>query len=141
MALNASNHLAMDAIIDFAAGQTFGAFSYPDATTLAKGIVQIDLGRWPGGRGRSRLARGHGVTPGTYTKTTVDQKGRVTAGASLAGWRPARRTPMRPSDIISGSLPFTIQKKGAAVGTRRALNLIEGANIGLTFSDVPPTTA
>src|SRR5574340_484686 len=43
MALNASNHLAMDAVIDFAAGQTFGAFSYPDATTTSKGIVQIDL--------------------------------------------------------------------------------------------------
>ena len=43
MALNASNHLAMDAVIDFAAGQTFGAFSYPDATTGAKGIVQIDV--------------------------------------------------------------------------------------------------
>ena len=50
---------------------------------LAKGIVQIDAGRRPGGRRRRRLARGHGVTPGTYTKTTVDQKGRVTAGASL----------------------------------------------------------
>ena len=35
LALNASNHLAMDAIIDFAAGQTFGAFSYPDATTTS----------------------------------------------------------------------------------------------------------
>src|ERR1035438_177886 len=42
MALNASNHVAMDAIIDFAVGQTFGAFSYPDATTTSKGIVQID---------------------------------------------------------------------------------------------------
>src|SRR5664279_3099285 len=42
MALNASNHVAMDAIIDFAAGQTFGAFSYPDATTTSKGIVQVD---------------------------------------------------------------------------------------------------
>src|SRR5665811_371286 len=41
MALNASNHVAMDAIIDFAAGQTFGAFAYPDATTTTKGIVQI----------------------------------------------------------------------------------------------------
>ena len=30
MALNASNHLAMDAIIDFAAGQTFGASTVPD---------------------------------------------------------------------------------------------------------------
>ena len=32
----------MDAIIDFAPGQTFGAFSYPDATTTSKGIVQVD---------------------------------------------------------------------------------------------------
>jgi len=42
IALNASSHLAMDAIIDFAAGQTFGTSTVPDATTLAKGIVQID---------------------------------------------------------------------------------------------------
>ncbi len=42
MALNANDHIAMDAVIDFAAGQTFGAFSYPDATTTSKGIVQID---------------------------------------------------------------------------------------------------
>jgi hypothetical protein len=34
MALNASNHIAMDAIIDFAPGQTFGASTVPDATTL-----------------------------------------------------------------------------------------------------------
>jgi len=42
MSLNAANHVAMEAIIDFAVGQTFGAFSYPDATTGSKGIVQID---------------------------------------------------------------------------------------------------
>ena len=42
IALNASNHLTMDAIIDFAAGQTFGASTVPDASTLAKGVVQID---------------------------------------------------------------------------------------------------
>ena len=41
------------------------------------------------------------------------------------------------SDITAGSLPFTIQNNGATVGTRRALNLIQGANIGLTFLDVP----
>jgi hypothetical protein len=28
---NANNRLAVDAIIDFAEGRTFGAFSYPDA--------------------------------------------------------------------------------------------------------------
>ena len=39
------------------------------------------------------------------------------------------------SDIVSGALPFTIQKAGTAVGTRRALNLIEGANITLTVAD------
>ncbi len=42
MSLNAANHLAMEAIIDFAVGQTFGTFSYPDATAGSKGIVQID---------------------------------------------------------------------------------------------------
>lgn len=42
MVLNANDHIAFDAIIDFAPGQTFGSFSYPDATTNNKGIVQID---------------------------------------------------------------------------------------------------
>ncbi len=32
-------------------------------------------------------------------------------------------------------MPFAIKKAGAAIGTRRALNLIEGANIGLTVAD------
>ena len=38
-------------------------------------------------------------------------------------------------DIVSGSLPFTIQNNGTPVGTRRALNLIEGANVTLSFAD------
>jgi L-alanine-DL-glutamate epimerase-like enolase superfamily enzyme len=32
-------------------------------------------------------------------------------------------------------MPFTIKKAGVDVGTRHALNLIEGANIGLTVAD------
>ena len=85
----------MDAVIDFAAGQTFGAFSYPDATTLAKGIVQIDaVGGLAVAAGVVSLTD-TAVVPGTYTKTTVDQKGRVTAGALARGWRPARPTPIR----------------------------------------------
>src|ERR1017187_5358244 len=109
LALNASNHLAMDAVIDFAAGQTFGAFSYPDATTAAKGIVQIDVvGGLAVSSGVLSLAD-TAVTPGTYTKTTVDQKGRVTAGASLvAGDLPAHTHVA--TDIISGALPFTIHR-------------------------------
>ena len=42
LALNANDRLVADAIIDFAPGQTFGAFSYPDAGYGNKGIVQID---------------------------------------------------------------------------------------------------
>ena len=112
MALNASNHVAMDAVIDFAAGQTFGAFSYPDATTTAKGIVQIDaVGGLVVAAGVVGLAS-TAVTPGTYTKLTVDQKGRVTAGAALvAGDLPAHTHVA--TDIVSGSLPFTIQNAGA----------------------------
>ena len=134
IALTASNHLAMDAVIDFAAGQTFGAFSYPDATTAAKGIVQIDVvGGLAVAAGVLSLAD-TAVAPGTYTKTTVDQKGRVTAGASLlAGDLPAHTHVA--TDITSGALPFTIKKAAVDVGTRRALNLVEGANIGLTVAD------
>jgi hypothetical protein len=136
IALNASNHLAMDAIIDFAAGQTFGASTVPDATTLAKGIVQIDpVGGISVAAGVISLSAS-GVGPGTYTKVTVDVWGRATAGTTLAaGDLPAHTH--TASDIVSGALPFAIQNNGAAVGTRRALNLIQGANIGLTFLDVP----
>ena len=136
IALNASNHLAMDAIIDFAAGQTFGASTVPDATTLAKGVVQIDpVGGISVSGGVISLAAS-GVGAGTYTKVTVDSWGRATAGTTLAaGDLPAHTH--TASDIVSGALPFTIQNNGTAVGTRRALNLIQGANIGLTFLDVP----
>jgi hypothetical protein len=136
VSLNASNHLAMDAIIDFAPGQTFGAFSYPDATTASKGIVQVDpVGGLEVNAGTVSLAA-TGVTPGTYTKTTVDAKGRVTAGALLSPADLPSHT-HTASDIVSGALPFTIQNNGAIVGTRRALNLIQGSNIDLAFQDVP----
>ena len=83
MALNASDHVAMDAIIDFAAGQTFGAFSYPDATTTSKGIIQIDpVGGLAVAAGVASLAA-TGVVAGTYPKVTVDAKGRVTGATTL----------------------------------------------------------
>jgi hypothetical protein len=134
MALNASNHLAMDAIIDWAPGQTFGSLTVPDATTLSKGVVQIDpVGGLAIAAGVVSLA-GTGITPGTYTKTTVDTKGRVTAGAQLAATDLPYHTHVA-ADITSGSPPFKIQKAGADVGTRHALNLIEGAKIDLTVAD------
>jgi hypothetical protein len=134
MALNASNHVAMDAIIDFAAGQTFGAFSYPDATTTSKGIVQVDpVGGLAVAAGVASLAA-TGVVAGTYPKVTVDAKGRVTGGTTLVSGDLPAHTHVA-TDIVSGALPFTIQKAGSAIGTRRALNLIEGANITLTVAD------
>jgi len=136
IALNASNHLAMDAIIDFAAGQTFGASTVPDATTLGKGVVQIDpVGGINVAAGVISLSAS-GVGPGTYTKLTVDAWGRATAGTTIsAGDLPAHTHVA--SDIVSGALPFTIQNNGVAVATRRALNLIQGSGIALTFLDVP----
>ncbi|MDQ2925815.1 MAG: hypothetical protein M3R43_09705 [Acidobacteriota bacterium] len=134
MALNASDHVAMDAIIDFAAGQTFGAFSYPDATTTSKGIVQIDpVGGIAVAAGVLSLAA-TGVVAGTYPKVTVDAKGRVTGATTLVSGDLPAHTHVA-TDIVSGSLPFTIQKAGTAIGTRRALNLIEGANVTLTVAD------
>ncbi|MCC6391834.1 MAG: hypothetical protein IT167_14635 [Bryobacterales bacterium] len=136
MELNASNHLAMDAIIDFAPGQTFGSPTYPDATTTSKGIVEIDaVGGLDVNAGVVSLAA-TGVTPGTYTKTTVDAKGRVTAGALLAAADLPAHTHVA-ADIVSGSMPFRVQKAGTDVGTRRGLNLIEGSNVTLTVTDDP----
>lgn len=75
-----------------------------------------------------------GVVAGTYPKVNVDAKGRVTGGTTLVSGDLPAHTHVA-TDIVSGALPFTIQKAGAALGTRRALNLIEGANITLTVAD------
>ena len=136
LALNAADHLVADAVIDFAPGQTFGAFSYPDAGYGNKGIVQVDAA---GGLAVEAgvLSMGQsGATPGTYPKVTVDAKGRVTAGASLvAGDLPGHTH--TANDIVSGELPHKVQKDGTDVGTRRALNLIQGTRVSLAAADEP----
>lgn len=136
MALNAQNHIAMDAIVEFASGQTFGAFSYPDATISSKGIVSIDpAGGLAVAAGALSLAAS-GVAAGTYEKVTVDATGRVTGGAALdVGDLPAHTHVA--TDIVSGALPFKIQKDGTDIGTRRALNFIEGPRVAITASDDP----
>jgi len=112
LALGANDHLVADAIIDFAPGQTFGAPSYPDATTTSKGIVQIDAtGGIAVNAGVIGLANS-GVTPGTYPKVTVDAKGRVTAGAALSGSDlPAHQHVA--GDITSGALALARGGTGA----------------------------
>ncbi|MCX6621252.1 MAG: carbohydrate binding domain-containing protein, partial [Acidobacteria bacterium] len=121
MSLNAANHVAMDAIIDFAVGQTFGAFSYPDATTASKGIVQIDaVGGIAVNAGVISLAHS-GVTPGTHTKVTVDAKGRVTAGASLVAGDLPPHTHVA-GDIASGA--FGVPRGGTGLITIAANKLL-----------------
>ncbi len=106
MALNADGHIAMDAIIDFATGQTFGAFSYPDATTTSKGIVQVDsTGGLAVAAGSLSLAA-TGVVAGIYPKVTVDAKGRATGGAPLVSGDLPVHTHVA-TEIISGLLPLT----------------------------------
>ncbi|MBI4907302.1 MAG: carbohydrate binding domain-containing protein [Acidobacteria bacterium] len=136
VALNANDHLAADAIIDFAPGQTFGAFSYPDAGYGNKGIVQVDAaGGLAVEAGLLSMAQS-GVSPGTYPKVTVDAKGRVTAGANLAAADLPGHT-HAASDIMSGELPHKVQKDGTDVGTRRALNLVQGTRVSLAAADDP----
>src|SRR5574340_55456 len=128
VSLGANDHIVFDTVVDFAAGQTFGAFSYPDATTSSKGIVQVDpVGGLAVAAGVASLAA-TGVVAGTYPKVTVDAKGRVTGGTTLVSGDLPAHTHVA-TDIVSGALPFTIQRAGTAIGTRRALNLIEGANV------------
>lgn len=136
LSLNANDRLVADAIIDFAPGQTFGAFSYPDAGYGNKGIVQIDpAGGLAVDAGVLSLPP-TGVSPGTYPKVTVDAKGRVTAGANLSASDLPNHT-HTGGDIVSGELPHKVQKDGADVGTRRALNLIEGSRVSLAAADDP----
>ena len=136
LALNANDRLVADAIIDFAPGQTFGAFSYPDATHSEKGIVRVDPAGGLAVDSGVLSMPPTGVSPGTYPKVTVDAKGRVTAGANLAaGDLPAHTH--TAGDIVSGELPHKVQKDGADVGTRRALNLIQGTRVSLAAADDP----
>jgi hypothetical protein len=136
LALNANDRLVADAIIDFAPGQTFGAFSYPDAGYGSKGIVQIDpAGGLAVESGVVSMAPS-GASPGAYSKVTVDAKGRVTAGANLAAGDLPGHT-HTASDIVSGELPHKVQRDGADVGTRRALNLVQGTRVSLAAADDP----
>ncbi len=136
LALNANDRLVADAIIDFAPGQTFGAFSYPDAGYGNKGIVQIDpAGGLAVESGVLSMAP-TGASPGTYSKVAVDAKGRVTAGANLAADDLPGHT-HTAADIVTGELPHKVQKDGADVGTRRALNLVQGTRVSLAAADDP----
>lgn len=72
VALNANDHPAADAIIDFAPGQTFRTFSYPDAGYGNKGIVQVGAaGGLAVDAGLLAMAQS-GASPGTYPKVNVD---------------------------------------------------------------------
>ena len=84
-----------------------------------------------------------GVTAGTYTKVTVDAKGRVTTGAALAssdvttalGFTPYNST--NPSGYITtdGTARVRVENNGTLVGTRRAINFIAGSNVTLNIAD------
>ncbi|MGE5648302.1 MAG: phage head spike fiber domain-containing protein [Acidobacteriota bacterium] len=136
MALNTQNHLAMDAIVDFAPGQTFGTFSYPDAGYASKGIAQVDPAGGLAVESGVQSLPASGAFPGTYPKVTVDAKGRVTAGGNLAAADLPGHT-HTASDIVSGELPHKVQHNGADVGSRRAINLVEGTRVTLDAADDP----
>ena len=96
-----------------------------------------------------------GVTEGTYTKVTVDAKGRVTAGASLASADLPTYTGTLTSSQITTALGFTpynatnpsgyittdgtartiVKNNGTTAGTRRAINFIPGTGISLSITD------
>ena len=78
-----------------------------------------------------------GATAGRYSKVTVDTRGRVTAGANLSVADVPAHTHVA-TDIVSGELPYRIQKNGTDVGTCRGLNLIEGSRVAISTADDPP---
>jgi hypothetical protein len=56
----------------------------------------------------------------------------VASGANLvAGDLPGHTH--TATDIVSGELPHKVQKDGADVGTRRALNLVQGTRVSLAI--------
>jgi hypothetical protein len=97
MALNAQNHLALDALADFAPGQMFGTFSYPDAGYASKAIVQVDPAGGLAVESGVLSLPASGASPSTYPKVTVDAKGRVTSGANLAAADLPEVTPTPPA--------------------------------------------
>jgi hypothetical protein len=96
-----------------------------------------------------------GVTAGTYTKVTVDAKGRVTTGATLASADLPTYTGSLTSAQVTGALGFTpynstnpsgyitntgnarvgVENNGTLVGTRRNINFIPGTGVSLTITD------
>jgi hypothetical protein len=71
-----------------------------------------------------------------YPKVTVDAKGHVTSGASLGPADLPEHT-HTASHIVSGELPHKVQHNGADVGTRRAINRVEGARVTLDAANDP----
>lgn len=70
-----------------------------------------------------------GVTAGTYTKVTVDAKGRVTAGTTLAAAD-------IPATLDSNArLAVRVNTGGSNTGSRRRLNVIAGTGIVVTAAD------
>jgi hypothetical protein len=84
------------------------------------------------------------VTPGTYTKVTVDAKGRTTAGSSILssdittalGFTPYNAT--NPSGYISANQNITVS--GDASGTGSTSIALTLANVGLTGTYFKVTT-
>ncbi len=80
---------------------------------------------------------------GTGTVTSVDVSGGTTGLTVSGGPIIAAGTLTLGGTLASGSLPATadmnariaVEKAGVAVGTRRTLNFIEGANVTLTMAD------
>lgn len=60
----------------------------------------------------------------------------MTAGANLAAADLPGHT-HTAIDIVSGELPHKVQHNGADVGTRRAINLVEGTRVTLDAADDP----
>ena len=114
MALNASGPPGDGCHHRLRGGQTFGAFSYPDATTTSKGIVQIDpVGGLAVAAGVASLAA-TGVVAGTYPKVTVDAKGRVTGGTTLVSGDLPAHTHVA-GDVSSGA--FGVPRGGTGITT------------------------
>jgi len=142
MALNASTTWRWTPSSTSRRARRSARFSYPDATTTSKGIVQIDPVGGLAGGGRGGLVGGDGRggrdVPEGHRRCQGARHGRHQCWF-LATFPP---TPMWPTDIVSGALPFTIQKAGAAIGTAPGVESDRGRQ---HYTDgcgrIPATTA
>jgi hypothetical protein len=130
------------------ASQFLKANGTVDSNTYLTGNQSITLSGDATGSGATSIAvtlANSGVTAGTYTKVTVDAKGRVTVGASLASADLPTYTGTLTSTQVTTALGYTpynsTNPNGYTANTGTVTSVAMTVPTGLTVSGTPVTTS